>query len=83
MFSYSANTSLFAIYVNGERTGMKASSFVDIKSNIFAIGANYAEGTVGASATDLSVVDVKIYDKKMGQAQAIVRYQNAVAEYKG
>ena len=80
--TYSANTALFAVYVNGERTGSKASGYVQYSSNIFAIGANYAEGAPEASASDLSVVGVKIYDAKFSQAQALVRYQNAVEEYK-
>jgi Icc-related predicted phosphoesterase len=80
--TYSANTSLYAVYVNGERTATKASGYSQINCNIFAIGANYGEGTVGASAKDLSVVDVKIYTEKFSQAQAIVRYQKVLEEYK-
>lgn len=81
IITYSSNTSLFAIYVNGERTSVTASGFAQMDSNVFAIGANYGEGTVGTSAADLSVVDVKIYAAKFSQAQAIVRYQNVVAEF--
>jgi len=83
ILTYSSPSALLAVYVNGERTAVKASGYTGFASNIFAIGANYAEGTAGASAADLSVVDVKIYNAKFGQAQALVRYQNAVAEYKG
>jgi hypothetical protein len=53
-----------------------------MESPYFAIGANYGEGTVGKSAKDLSVVDVKIYNKEFKLAQAIVRYQQVLAEYK-
>ena len=80
--SYSSKTSTFAIYVNGERKAVAASGYSHMDSPYFAIGANYGEGEVSTSAKDLSVVDVKIYNKQFTLAQAIVRYQNVLAEYK-
>jgi hypothetical protein len=81
IISYSSTTSAFSVYVNGERKAVNGGGYSQIGNNTFAIGANYGEGTVGTSAKDLSVVDVKIYDKALGIAQATVRYQNALAEY--
>ena len=81
--TYYSSGALFAIYVNGERTVLKSSGYTQTENNKFAIGANYGEGTVGASAQDLSVVDLKVYSSKFSQAQALVRYQNLVKEYKG
>ena len=80
--SYSSKTSTFAIYVTGERKAVSASGYSHMDSPYFAIGANYGEGEVSTSAKDLSVVDVKIYNKQFTLAQAIVRYQNVLAEYK-
>lgn len=83
VITYSARTPvMFAIYVNGERTGFKASGNAKFSSNVFAIGANYSEGTPGASAQDLSVVDLKVYSEKFGLAQAQARYKEVVAEFK-
>ncbi len=83
VITYSARTPvMFAIYVNGERTGFKASGNAKFSSNIFAIGANYGEGTPGASAQDLSVVDLKVYSEKFGLAQAQARYKEVLAEFK-
>ena len=80
--SYSSLTSAFSIYVNGERKAITGGGYAQMESPYFAIGANYGEGTVGKSAKDLSVVDVKIYNKEFKLAQAIVRYQQVLAEYK-
>jgi hypothetical protein len=82
IISYSSYTSVFAIYVNGERKAINAGGYAQLQNNTFAIGANYGEGTVSSSARDLSVVDVKVYDKQFTLAQAVVRYQNVLAEYK-
>ena len=79
--TYYSSGALFAIYVNGERTVLKSSGYTQTENNKFAIGANYGEGTVGASAQDLSVVDLKVYSSKFSQAQALVRYQNVLTEY--
>lgn len=81
--TYAPSSALFAVYVNGEQTRVKASGYPQANSNVFAIGANWAEGAVEGTASDLSVVDVKVYNAKFSQAQALVRYQNVVAEYKG
>lgn len=78
----SSNPALFGIYVNGVRTAVKGSTSAKFNSNVFAIGANYAEGTPGASAKDLSVVDVKVYKDTFSLAQAKVRYDQVVAEFK-
>ena len=83
IITYSARTPvIFGIYVNGERTGFKASGNAKFESNIFAIGANYGEGTPGTSAQDLSVVDLRVYSEKFGLAQAKARYNEVVAEFK-
>jgi hypothetical protein len=78
----SSNPALFGIYVNGVRTAVKGSTSAKFASNIFAIGANYAEGTPGVSAKDLSVVDLKVYADTFSLAQAKVRYDEVVAEFK-
>jgi hypothetical protein len=78
----SSNPALFGIYVNGVRTAVKGSTSAKFASNVFAIGANYAEGTPGASAKDLSVVDFKVYKDTFSLAQAKVRYDQVVAEFK-
>ena len=82
IISYSSMTSAFSIYVNGERKAISGGGYAQLDNPYFAIGANYGEGTVSSSARDLSVVDVKIYDKAFTIAQAIVRYNQVVAEYK-
>ncbi len=81
--TYAPSSALFAIYVNGEMVSTKASGNPKDQGKIFALGANIKkDGTAENFANDLSIVDVKVYNAKFSQAQALVRYQNVLAEYK-
>ncbi len=81
--TYAPSSALFAIYVNGEMVSTKASGNPKDQGKIFALGANIQKnGTPNNFASDLSIVDVKVYNAKFSQAQALVRYQNVLAEYK-
>ncbi|MBQ8404617.1 MAG: hypothetical protein IJX55_09395, partial [Clostridia bacterium] len=80
--TYAPSSALFAIYVNGEMVSAKASGNPKDQGTVFALGANIKkDGTAENFASDLSIVDVKVYNAKFSQAQALVRYQNVLAEY--
>ncbi len=80
--TYARSSALFAIYVNGKMARITASGYPKTQSNVFALGANLKkDGTAENFASDLSIVDVKFYTAKFSQAQALVRYQNVLAEY--
>ncbi len=80
--TYAPSSALFAIYVNGEMVSTKASGNPKDQGTVFALGANIKKnGTAENFASDLSIVDVKFYSAKFSQAQALVRYQNVLAEY--
>jgi hypothetical protein len=80
--TYSPQSALFSIYVNGEQYRADASGNPKGQGDVFALGANIKkDGTADSFASNLSIVDVKFYNAKFTQAQAIVRYQNVLAEY--
>lgn len=80
--TYAPSSALFSIYVNGKQYRVTASGYAKTQGSVFALGANILEnGTVEGCATDLSIVDVKVYNAKFNQAQALVRYQNVLTEY--
>ena len=79
--TYAPSSALLSIYVNGKQSKVVASGYPKAQGNVYAIGANIlADGTVEGCATDLSIVDIKIYNAKFSQAQALVRYQNFLSE---
>lgn len=80
--TYSPQSALFAIYVNGEQYRVDASGNPKGQGDVFALGANIKkDGTADSFASNLSIVDVKFYNAKFSQAQALVRYQNVLTEY--
>jgi hypothetical protein len=80
--TYSPQSALFSIYVNGEQYRTDCSGNPKGQGDVFALGANIKkDGTADSFASNLSIVDVKFYNAKFTQAQAIVRYQNVLAEY--
>lgn len=85
VYSRSASANSIAVYVNGEKVSTVVSGTLKVQEtnhNVLYLGANCkANGEANYNATDLSIVDVKVYAEKFTHAQAIVRYNQFVSEF--
>ena len=85
VYSRSTSANSISVYVNGEKASAVVSGTLKVQEtnhNVLYLGANCtANGTANSQATDLSIVDVKVYAEKFTHAQAIVRYNQFVEEF--
>ena len=82
---YSKSSARLIVYVNGVPTVEQVSGVFRAKDgnyNVMCLGANSTDNGESDFATDLTVVDFKVYDVGITQAQATVLYNKAVESFK-
>lgn len=85
VYSRATTANTVAIYVNGEKASEVVSGTPKVhekQHNTLYIGVNcLANGEANNTASDLSVVDIKVYSEKFTHSQVIVRYNQFVEEF--
>ncbi len=85
VYSRSTSANSISVFVNGEKVSTVVSGTLKVQEsnhNVLYLGANCSAGGTATNLTsDLSIVDVKIYNEKFTHAQALIRYNQFVEEF--